>query len=644
MRIAEEGAAGNGGWVRAGDRRRGSEERAGDRREGRQGPRPPSLDAAPRFAARPSVREFRLAETVFPEMAIALVTAGPAPCGLQETRAATAPAPSARVSGEDALAHPSSRVRDRIETIGDIVRVHRRARPDKPALIFEDRSVSYRALDEQADRIARGLIAHAVGRGVRVAHFGQNTAHYFALLMGVAKAGGVLVGINWRLAPGEVAFIVEDSEARVLVVDAALLDVARAALEEIPAARRPALLLVIEGGARNAQAPDWHDFDSWCEAFPSSDPLVRVDPQDVVYQMYTSGTTGRPKGAEITHHAVIAPRGRDALVAARDPLWHVWNGEEVQLVQAPVFHLTGNVWALIGLHAGATLVVHRTFDPGRIFADVARYRITHAIMVPAMLHALLRHPDFDRADLSSLEYVYYGGSPIALSLQCEAVRRFPCRLVQIYGMTEIGGSACHLPPGEHDPEGRNPAMRAAGLPYPWVEVRIVDRDGRDLPPGEVGEILLKTDTLMRGYWKRPEATAKVIRDGWFHTGDAGFVDARGFVHVEDRVDDMIISGGENVYPAEVEDALLAHPAVLEAAVIGVPSERWGEAVQAVVVRTPGETVDEEELIAFVRARIAHYKAPHAIAFVDSLPRNATGKILRRELRDRYGVGASRDAR
>lgn len=540
--------------------------------------------------------------------------------------------------------HIQPSVGQNIATIADIPRVHARAHPDKTALIFEERRFSYRALDEWADRIAQGLVSAGVKRGVRVAHFGQNTAHYFALLMGVAKAGGVLVGINWRLAAGEVAYILADSQAQVLVADGAMIDVAQEALKEVPATSRPALLLAIEGEKRGGDTPGWHDFSRWSERFPPRDPLVPVAPEDVIYQMYTSGTTGRPKGAEITHHAVIAPRSRDEMIAERDPLWHVWNGEEVQLVQAPVFHLTGNVWALIGLHAGATLIVHRVFAPEAIFADIMRYRISHAIMVPAMLHALLRHPAFDEADLSSLRFIYYGGSPIALSLQCEAVRRFACRFIQIYGMTEIGGSACYLPAGDHDPEGRNPAMRSAGLAYPWVEVRIIDREGRDLPAGEIGEILLKTDTLMRGYWKRPEATAEVIRDGWFHTGDAGFIDERGYVHVEDRVDDMIISGGENVYPAEVEDALLAHPAVNEAAVIGVPSERWGEAVQAVVVLRPGMSVEEQELIDFVRQRIARYKAPHAITFAQSLPRNATGKILRRELRATYSPAGAESAR
>lgn len=518
-----------------------------------------------------------------------------------------------------------------IATIGDIPRHYGRMTPEKTAIVFEGERISWSSLDRHANRIANRLIEAGLAPGDHVAHFGKNTAAYFALLFGVAKAGGVLVGINWRLTPEELAYIVADSEARFLFADEGLTDIADHA--------RTGLAKLETIVALNGRALGWPALADWLSAASDRDPDIAVAPSDVLFQMYTSGTTGRPKGAEITHEAVLIPRRMDALIPDRD--WHRWTGEEVQLVQAPVFHLTGNVWAMIGLYVGATIVVHRDFDIERIFADIAGERISHAIFVPAMLGAMLQHPALGKTDFSSLKTIYYGASPIPLALLQRAVAVFRADFVQLYGMTEISGSATYLPPSDHDPSADNPRMRSAGKPFPWAEIRILDAEGRDVPAGSVGEVAIRAQTIMKGYWKRPEATAEVLRDGWFLTGDAGYLDGDGYLYIHDRVKDMIISGGENIYPAEVESCLYAHPDVLDVAVIGVPSEKWGEDVKALVVRRPGAELDADTLIAHARTHIAAYKCPRSVDFVDSLPRNASGKILKRELRKRYWQGRDR---
>ncbi len=517
-----------------------------------------------------------------------------------------------------------------IETVGDILTRHARARPGHEALVFEGERITYGALDQRANQAAQGLLAAGVQPGDRIAHFGQNGAAYFELLFAAARTGAVMTSLNWRLAAPELATLLRDSRPPVLVFDQAfapLVAEALAALEE-----RPRLLLVTDAEDDGA-AQGWA---RWRARQPAEAPQCRPRPADPLFLMYTSGTTGLPKGAEISHKAVVLARRFEDEMRAHDPEFPLWGPDAVQLVQAPVFHLTGNVWALIGLYGGARLVIQRRFDPAAVLEAIARERITRMILVPAMMQALLAHPAFAETDLSSLDCIYYGGSPTPLPLLTAAVRAFGDRLLQVYGMTEAGGSVSYLPPRDHDPDGRNPRMRSAGIPYPWVEIEIRDAAGRPLPPGEIGEIAVRTPTVMLGYAGRPEATAEVLKDGWLLTGDAGYRDADGYLYVVDRVRDMIISGGENIYPAELEAVLQQHPAVAEVAVIGTPSARWGEEVCAVVVPAPGAAPDSDELIAFARGKIAGYKVPRRVVFVEALPRNATGKVLRRELRRRFG--------
>jgi long-chain acyl-CoA synthetase len=312
----------------------------------------------------------------------------------------------------------------------------------------------------------------------------------------------------------------------------------------------------------------------------------------------------------------------------------------------PMFHIAGAGWSMVGLHWGCLTVVLRDIDPARILQLIPQHRITNAFMVPAVIQFLLMTPGVEDTDFSSLRALVYGASPITDKVLTQAMDVIGCELIQVYGLTETTGAITQLDGADHDPVNRPEVLRSCGRPYPWVEMRIVDAaTGVDRPLGEVGELWTRSHQNMAGYWGNPEATAAAITpDGWFRTGDAGYADAEGFIYIHDRVKDMIVSGGENVYPAEVENVLMKHPAVADVAVIGVPDERWGEAVKAIVVPVPGTEAGDAlgaELIAFARDRLAGFKLPKSVDYADALPRNPSGKLLKRELRAPYWAAADR---
>jgi acyl-CoA synthetase (AMP-forming)/AMP-acid ligase II len=318
-----------------------------------------------------------------------------------------------------------------------------------------------------------------------------------------------------------------------------------------------------------------------------------VTRDDVAIQMYTSGTTGHPKGVQLAHRCFF---DLWAEPPAPDMAFNEWTGDDVNYVAMPSFHIGGVGWGIMGIRPGARNVIVREFDPGTTLAMIERFGITKLFLVPAAIRIVLQHPQARATDFSSVRYIHYGASPIPLDLLREAIEVFRCGFVQLYGMTETTGSATYLPPQDHDVNG-NERMRSAGKPFPGVSLKVVDEDGRPLPPRQVGEICIRSPVNMLGYWNLPEATAKTLIDGYVHTGDAGYLDEDGYVYVHDRVKDMIVSGAENIYPAEVESALFGHPAVADVAVFGVPDERWGEAVKAAVVLKPGASATADELIA-----------------------------------------------
>jgi acyl-CoA synthetase (AMP-forming)/AMP-acid ligase II len=519
-----------------------------------------------------------------------------------------------------------------IRSMGDVSRFHARERGDVPALIFEGEAQTYRQFDERCSRVANGLIAEGVRPQERVAFLDKNSAAFFELMHGAAKANAPTVAVNWRLAPPEVAYIVNDAKAKVLFVGApfyALIDKIKGELKHVTK------IVAIHGGR-----PEWESYHAWRDRQSAADPKVAVEADDVCLQMYTSGTTGLPKGVMLTNRNFIDEKS--ALVSDSRELEHnQWSPADVSLVTMPVFHVAGAGWGFAGLYNGAKNIVLSEFVPQTVLSTIASERVTKIVLVPAAIKFTVEHPAAASTDFSSLKYVLYGASPIPLELLKNAMQVMKCGFVQVYGMTETNGAITYLPPEDHDPKG-NQRMRSAGKPMPGVEIKIIDAEGRALKTGEIGEVCIRSVQNMKGYWNLAKETAKTLdADGWVHSGDAGYVDADGYVFIHDRVKDMIVSGGENVYGAEVESAIFGHPAVADVAVIGVPDDQWGEAVKAIIVLKPGLQATPDDIIAFARARIAAYKCPKTVDFIAALPRNPTGKILKRELRAPYWAGRDR---
>lgn len=497
--------------------------------------------------------------------------------------------------------------------LADLVRHFAQATPDAVALVFDARETTFAALDDQANRIANGLIAAGLHPGDRVAFLGKNSDIYFALWLGAAKAGLVLVPVNWRLALPEVAYILNDCQPRFVVADPAFID----RLE-------PSAAYVV---LSTDDVPDWRDEQD------GTDPRQDAGYDDPVLQLYTSGTTGHPKGAMLSNRSLLALRQQTP--DDEMPAWNRWIADDVALVAMPVFHISGSGWGLWSLQHGGKAVVVREFDPHQLFDLLTRYRITKIMMVPTAMKILCDHPGAADADFSFLRTICYGGSAIPLDLMRQAIALFGCGFAQMYGMTETAGTVIGLPPEDHDPQG-NARMRSVGIPLPGVSVRVLDEAGEDVAAGAIGEIAIRSPSNMIGYFNRQDATAETLdAQGWLRTGDAGYLDADGYLYLADRIKDMIITGGENVYPAEVENALYSHPDVADVAVIGIADAKWGEAVKAIVVPVEGASPDPAALIAWARARIAAYKAPKTVDFRETLPRNPSGKILRRLLREEY---------
>jgi long-chain acyl-CoA synthetase len=507
-----------------------------------------------------------------------------------------------------------------IADLAGIGRAWARAAPDRVAITAGQRTWTFGDLDAEACRVAQGLASLGVGRGSRVAFLDKNTPEYFTQLFGVAKLAAVSVAINWRLAPTEMEFIIDDADVEVLFVGAEFVG-------HLERMHLPKLSAVIVIG--DAAATTHPSYDDWVGALPAADPDVPLAGTDTCYQLYTSGTTGLPKGVELTNDNLLATMrtGRDG--------WRFHGDDLVNLVAMPLFHIAGSGWALAGMLNGAHTVLAKEVDPVEIVSLIGEHRVTHALLVPAVLQFVLAAPGVDSADLSSMRALVYGASPISEAVLTASLELFGCEFMQAYGLTETTGGVVQLDPEDHDPAGpRAHLLRAAGRPWGDVELRIVDPEtSQDLPDGRVGEVWVRSAQVMKGYWKNPEATAAAIVDGWFRTGDAGYL-VDGYLYIHDRVKDMVVSGGENVYPAEVENALMRHPAVSDVAVIGVPHDRWGETVKAVVVRAD-PSLDEAELIAFARVYLASYKCPTSVDWVDALPRNPSGKVLKTELRAPY---------
>jgi fatty-acyl-CoA synthase len=495
-------------------------------------------------------------------------------------------------------------------------------RPERKAMVQDDRSYTYGQLEEWTAKIVTYLSSAGLKKGDRIAWIGKNSDLYFTLFFGAARLGVVMVPVGWRLAPAEWAFIVNDTQAKLLFTGPGFDGVEAALSGQIPHVQR-----VVKADKARLEI-----------AATGRAPFEAAGPDDAVLQLYTSGTTGNPKGAVISNRNLFALRKQ---ANEADLAYTKWDDDEVVLVAMPCAHIGGTGLGIMALGAGLPGLILDEFTPDGFFDAVEHGGITRLFIVPAALHILINHPRCATIDYSRLKYILYGAAPMPLELLRQCIKMFNAGFIQAYGMTETTGTIVILPPEDHDPAG-NVRMRSAGKALPGVELRIVDGSDNDVSTGEVGEVWSRSSNNMLGYWNLPDATEKtMVEDGWIKTGDAGYLDEDGYLYIHDRVKDMIISGGENVYPAEVESAIYGHPHVLEVAVIGVPDDKWGEAVKAVCVPRPGQTIDPDNVIGWARERIAGFKVPKSIDIIEMLPRNASGKVLRRDLRAPYWEGYDR---
>lgn len=507
-------------------------------------------------------------------------------------------------------------------TFDEILTFWAKERPDGPAFDQDGRVTSY----AEADLLTRQLVAlfqaRDIAPGDRIAWLGKNRDIYFLLYLAAARMGAVMVPIGWRLAPREIAYILTDTDAKLLFADAEFVETAHQVAGTVPANPE-----VIEAEtARTAAA----GFEPAHYTAPSQ--------HDPALQLYTSGTTGNPKGAMLSNANLLGLRNAGC-EAGLD--YQFYEPGDCMLVAMPCAHIGGTGLVNIAISNGVRSLVQAEFTPVGVI-EAIEAGATHMFIVPAALQMVVQHPRAPTTDFSNLKYLMYGAAPMPLELLKEAVRTMPTtKFLQAYGMTETSGTISILPPEDHSLEG-NQRMRSAGKACPGVEIEVRGADNVEVPRGDIGEVCIRSPSNTAGYWKLPEATAKTIDpDGWLHTGDAGVMDEDGYVYIQDRIKDMIISGGENVYPAEVESAIYGHPAIAEVAVIGVPSAKWGEEVKACVVAKPGMTVDKADVIAWARERIAAFKAPKSVDVIPVMPRNASGKILRRELRAPFWEGQER---
>lgn len=504
-----------------------------------------------------------------------------------------------------------------IGSMADLARVWGARTPDKVALVEAGRAMTYGELDDHSNRVANAIIAAGVRPGSHIGYLGRNSAAFYEIWMGVNKAGCALCPLNWRSPAAELAELARDARLPMIFVGPGFADVAA----DIRRSAGISLDLVAEDGLAG-----------WLADTDPADPCFPVTGDATALLTYTSGTTGAPKGVRISHDA-FANWFR---FSASEPAQQ-WSADDVGLMVMPNFHLAGTWVTLPALYHGATLAIRPAFDPDGFARAVEAHRPTVACLVPTAIQLLLDHPSSRSCDFSSLRRLYYAGSPIGVETLRRAIAAFGCDLVQFYGTTETYIITL-LRPGQHRPDEPG-LLSSCGKPMTAVELRVVGPDGREVATGVAGEVHVRSPWMFAGYWDKPEASAAAIVDGWYHTGDVGKLDEGGNLYLVDRLKDMIVSGGENVYSAEVERALAAHPAVASVAVVGTPDEQWGERVVAFVVRRRDAAVIAADLVSHCRREIAGYKVPKEIHFLPELPVTASGKVQKAELRRRLRTTA-----
>jgi long-chain acyl-CoA synthetase len=512
-----------------------------------------------------------------------------------------------------------------MRVLGDIVIKQGRMLADRTALIDDvaDRRYSFAELAGRSARIANALIELGVRPGDRVAMMLGNCTVCAELPFGITMAGAIMVNVNERLKQEEVAYILEDSGASVVITSEHLLGIVESARERLSGLRQ---VVTINGDAQGSASMGTVDYETVLAAASPNPPAVEVSPDDTAMLIYTSGTTGRPKGVQLTHANLISSATNWMMECYTNP-------EGVYIACGPYYH-SGCISHLAALMRGMA-VIPTGFEVEKVLRLIEQHRVTDILLVPTMIALMLERSDLlDTLDLSSLQGVFYAAAPIPEPVLRRALQRFGPIFVQMYGLTESSTLSTILRRNEHSLDDGHRRLASCGREVTLVEVRVGSVEEGECPPGERGEILIRGANVTPGYWGRPEATVEALKGGWLHTGDIGMRDEDGYIYIVDRKTDMIIVGGSNVYPREVEDVLYTHPAIAEASVIGVPHETWGETVVAVVARQPGHELSEQDVIDYCVERLAKFKAPRLVTFVDALPKTPVGKIDKTSLRAR----------
>jgi long-chain acyl-CoA synthetase len=515
--------------------------------------------------------------------------------------------------------------------MGDIIRRSALRFPEKTALIYGANRLTYQSLNQRVNRLGHSLLKTGFKKGDLVAVLLHNCPEFFEIYYASAKIGGTFVPINNLLRPTELRQVLEYLEPRYLFLDSEYREVVTTIREDLKSIEFLAEL-------RATSASSFKPYDDLIENSDPAEPGVSISDDDMVSIFLTSGTTGLPKGAMRTHRHVLT----DVLVGAIELNLRY---DDRALMVFPFYHVT---WEDNMRHIlmANTIVIRRegSFDAKEVLGLLETHKISICQLVPTMISTMLQVKDVEKYDLSHFRLLTYAASPMPVELLKKALKKFECQFMQLYGQTETGPLATVLRPEDHVLEGSElqlAKLASAGKPVLNYEARIVDKHGQDVRVGEVGELIVRSESMTIGYWRLPEETAKIIKDGWLYTGDFGRFDADGYIYIVDRKNDMIISGGKNIYPREIEEVLYKHDAVLETAVIGVPDDHWGESVKALVVLKPGRKATEADIITFCKENLASYKKPRWVEFRDELPKNPTGKILKRLIRDEYWKGRER---
>lgn len=493
--------------------------------------------------------------------------------------------------------------------LADLLRRNASERPDAPCLSLDEECLTFAGLNARSNQLGNALLAKGLKPGDRVALIVRTALISYELFYACGKTGIIFLPINWRLSSREIASILADAKPSLIMVSAELRNLLKEA--------DPAIDVLEIGG----------EYARWRDAANAQDPAVPIAPDDPLLLLYTSGTTGLPKGV------IITQMNMSFVDRTAGEMWD-FGPDSVNLVAMPLYHIGGIGYGMMGLSQGGHTVLVPQAEAEAIVGAMHRYGVTHGFFVPTVIQRIVDKVEADGFAPASLQRIIYGASRIGHELLAKTIRLLGCGFIHAYGLTESSGTVISMGPADHDPDNPTDRLASCGRAFPWAEVQLVDpSDGRIVGVGEIGEIRVRSEANMLGYWGKPDVTAQTITaDGWLCTGDAASRDEDGYFYIRDRYKDMIISGGENIYPAEIESVLHDHPDIAEIAVIGVPHAKWGETPKAYVVVTPGSNASEDDILEYARARLARYKCPTSVAFVASLPRNVSGKILKREMR------------